>query len=378
MCVVLIGVQKGISMCVKKIIKQGKVKVLMLVCVCAISLVVMQVPSLVYSQEETKFMQDRITVTFTDDVDVHKEMEAYFQKRDYEILDVAYKKIDISIHEFTATVINKTDEEVYYTLYVDLKNEDAPVIEGKDVELEVGSSFDASMLEIKAYDTMLGDIAYEVTANTVDTNTAGVYVYEVQATTKNHKTTKKTFRVQVKEAKKVEQETQTHTQVASRTVQGLDRSQLSVNGWKVIVNDPAVSDATIQAYLQELANCPQFLKTAPVTYISINTTELDANKYFGYTYFTDNHIWLNGKYFHATTATHELTHLYDVPNGQSKAQAFLQVYESEKYQLPARYCQNISDNHYEWFAELVVFYIYDRSSLQNQAPQSYAYISKYF
>ena len=117
-------------------------------------------------------------------------------------------------YKVTYKVTDSKGESVTKTITITVKENKAPVIEAKDVELTVGDEFKVTN-NVKATDSEDGDITknIKVTTNTVDTTKAGTYkvVYEV-SDSKGKKTTKEikvTVNAKVEEPKEeVKEDTQ--------------------------------------------------------------------------------------------------------------------------------------------------------------------------
>ena len=103
-------------------------------------------------------------------------------------------------YKVTYKVTDSKGESVTKTITVTVKENKAPVIDAKDIELTVGDEFKATD-NVKATDAEDGDITknIKVTTNTVDTNNKGTYkvIYEV-SDSKGKKATKE-IKVVVKE-----------------------------------------------------------------------------------------------------------------------------------------------------------------------------------
>lgn len=285
--------------------------------------------------------------------------------------------------------------EHVYTVDVELTDTSYPIIEGKDVEIKKNDNFNIDTLEIHAYDKVDGDLDFEVKENTVDTSKPGEYKVVVQVSDLNSLKTQKTFKVKVNESDSQNQDGQsdgtteytagngdntnytgyTGEQTTSITtqsqVQALDRNNLYVRGWKIIANDSRVSDATIQAYMNELANLPAAYNTTQFTTVTIDMSL--PYPYLGMAY-SDGRIWLNGQDYYATTALHEATHTYDYTMGFANDPELVSIFNAEKNNLPLQYSGNMRDDTYEWVANIVVFYYYDPGTLKANAPRSYEYV----
>ena len=109
-------------------------------------------------------------------------------------------------YKVTYKVTDSKGESVTKTITITVKENKAPVIEAKDVELTVGDEFKVTD-NVKATDSEDGDITknIKVTTNTVDTTKSGIYkvVYEV-SDSKGKKTTKE-IKVTVKDKEVIEE-----------------------------------------------------------------------------------------------------------------------------------------------------------------------------
>ena len=135
-------------------------------------------------------------------------------------IEVTENKVNTNVpgtYQVTYKVSDSKGETVTKTITVTVKENKAPVIDAKDIELTVGDEFNQTK-DVKATDPEDGDITknIKVTTNTVNTETAGVYkvVYEV-SDSKGKKTIKE-IKVVVKakeEEKQVEPEEQDEEEI---------------------------------------------------------------------------------------------------------------------------------------------------------------------
>lgn len=261
-----------------------------------------------------------------------------------------------------------------------------PVIEGKDATIATGGEFNVDVLEIHAYDVIDGDLGYEVIENNVDTSAVGEYKVVVTTTDLNGLKTQKSFTVTVEDSSSQDQVVQgggsetlgygydyTYSgyQSAAATTQALDRNNLYVRGWKIIATDSRVSDATIQAYMNELANLPAIYNTSHFSTVTIDLSL--PYPYLGMAY-SDGRLWLQGQGYYSTTVLHEATHAYDYTMGFANDPELVSIFNAEKNNIPAKFSGNMRDDAYEWVSNIVVYYYYDPATLKANAPRSYDYV----
>lgn len=297
--------------------------------------------------------------------------------------------------QFRVETVNRDSEmtnqqvqiaENIYVVDVKLNDTTPPVIEGKDVTIATGGEFNVDALEIHAYDSVDGDLDYEVSENNVDTATAGEYKVVVNATDWNDLKTQKSFTVTVQDSATQDQVVQgggsgtsgytsdytySGDQSAAATTQALDRNNLYVRGWKIIATDSRVSDATIQAYMNELANLPAMYNTSHFSTVTIDLSL--PYPYLGMAY-SDGRLWLQGQGYYSTTVLHEATHAYDYTMGFANDPELVSIFNAEKNNIPAKFSGNMRDDTYEWVANIVVYYYYDPATLKANAPRSYDYV----
>ena len=288
-----------------------------------------------------------------------------------------YRQFQVETINDDSKMLNQQVQIAENIYMVDVKLNDTapPIIEGKNIILETGSEFHIEALEIHAYDVVDGDLKYEIKENPVDTTKNDEYRVVVQAVDRNQLKTQKTFTVGV-EAPIQEQIVQNETwdyEVDDTQVWGqtIDRNALYVRGWKIIASDNRVSDATIQAYMNELANLPSMYNTSHFSTVTIDLSL--PYPYLGMAY-SDGRLWLNGQAYYATTALHEATHAYDYTMGFANDPELIAIFNAEKNNIPAKFSGNMRDDTYEWVANIVVYYYYDPATLRAYAPRSYAYV----
>ncbi|OCN05477.1 hypothetical protein A4S06_08475 [Erysipelotrichaceae bacterium MTC7] len=328
-------------------------------------------PETIKKQIKKEFANDNMKV-----LDIVSESE---RGTDAKLHDV-YRVETVALDSPIVQADNPIAENVYM-VYVQMTDTKAPIIKAKDIELHVGDTFDIHALEADAYDIIDGSLTIEVVKNDVDTATAGTYEVILEATDANHNTSRKVATVTVIEEEEQEQEqveqvvqttrttnTTTPTYTAPTPTPALDRNNLSVRGWKVVVGSD-VSDGVIRSYMSELQNLPAKFNNSNLHTIMIDNSF--AYPYLGMAY-SDGRLWLNGSAYYATTALHEMTHMYDYANNASAG--LEAIFQAEKNNLPAKFSGNMRDNRYEWLANLVVYYYYDQATLRAAAPQSFAYI----
>ncbi|MDH6367270.1 MULTISPECIES: hypothetical protein [unclassified Breznakia] len=270
--------------------------------------------------------------------------------------------------------------EHIYMVHVQMKDTKAPVIKANDLTLSVGDTFTTDDLEASAYDVVDGDLPIEYVKNDVDSTKAGTYEVIMEATDANHNTSRKSVQVVVNEVEQTTEEQSGYTGYSeptntvstpaspTYTTPALDRNNLYVRGWKIVVGND-VSDGVIRSYMSELQGLPAIFNNSNLHTITIDNSL--SYPYLGMAY-SDGRLWLNGSAYYATTALHEMTHMYDYANNASGN--LEGIFQAEKNNLPAKFSGNMRDNRYEWLANLVVYYYYDQGTLRAAAPQSYNYV----
>lgn len=297
-------------------------------------------------------------------------------------------KVDANEYKFIAEV-KQSDNEMAYAdeiveVLVDVEDSHAPVIEANTelVELTEGDAFSIESLEIKAYDVIDGELAYNITENTVDTSVVGEQKIVIEAVDVNGNTSRKIIQVHVKEEEVVQPVQQSNVQSANEVpvqnlasaqpaLPALDRNNLTVRGWTIVAG-ANVSDDVIRAYMSELNNLPGKYNASALHTITIDTSM--PYPYLGMAY-SDGRMWLNGASYYATTALHEATHAYDFAARASLNGEFQGIFQRERGRLPIKFSSNMNDNAYEWLANAVVFYYYDQGTLAASAPETYAYVA---
>jgi len=140
--------------------------------------------------EGDKFNErEGVTAIDTEDGDITKKIEVTENTVD------ANKKGEYKV---TYKVKDSGNIEVTKSIKVTVKENSAPVIEAKDQELVLNSTFDA-LKNVKATDTEDGDITkkIEVTENTVNTKKSGEYKVTYKVVDSKNKETTKTIKITV-------------------------------------------------------------------------------------------------------------------------------------------------------------------------------------
>lgn len=111
----------------------------------------------------------------------------------------------VGTYEVTATVVDKNGAKATKTFTVKVVEEEAPVLNGKNITIAEGDKFDISMLGLTASDKEDGNLTKDIkiVSNNVNADKAGTYDVVAKVTDSFGKTTTQTFKVTVK-AKPVE------------------------------------------------------------------------------------------------------------------------------------------------------------------------------
>ncbi|MDH6366598.1 MULTISPECIES: hypothetical protein [unclassified Breznakia] len=357
----------------------------------AMILIVIMVGAFIFTNQasasEMIYSHKEIIVEYNTKAKIKDEVTSALLKDDKVIVtfkEEAQKDIDAYIFTVEVKPSDSTDDVAneIVDVYVKMEDTQVPVIETKvdEIELEVGDTFSIEQLEISAYDVVDGKLNYDIIENDVNTEVTGEYTIVIEARDVNQKSSRKQIHVHVHEKEIIMQPQAQVQSIApseplasqSPSMPSLDRSNLHVRGWKIVAGSN-VSDDVIRSYVNEL-------ESLPVTYnqYNLHTILIDTSKpypYLGMAY-SDGRLWLNGAAYYATTALHEATHAYDFYSAISRTPEFEAIYVSEKGKLPVKYSANMNDNTYEWLANAVVFYYYDKQTLLSNAPQTYTYIEQ--
>ncbi|TDW14550.1 hypothetical protein EDD63_14019 [Breznakia blatticola] len=327
-------------------------------------------PETIQKQIKEKFAQDNEKV-------IHIVSESA-RGTDSKLYDI-YRVETISDSNPVIEAENPIAEHIYM-VHVQMKDTKAPVIKANDLTLSVGDTFTTDDLEASAYDVVDGDLPIEYVKNDVDSTKAGTYEVIMEATDANHNTSRKSVQVVVNEVEQTTEEQSGYTGYSeptntvstpaapTYTTPALDRNNLYVRGWKIVVGND-VSDGVIRSYMSELQGLPAIFNNSNLHTITIDNSL--SYPYLGMAY-SDGRLWLNGSAYYSTTALHEMTHMYDyATNASGNLEG---IFQAEKNNLPAKFSGNMRDNRYEWLANLVVYYYYDQGTLRAAAPHSYNYV----
>ncbi|MFV0381552.1 MAG: hypothetical protein ACK5KR_04960 [Breznakia sp.] len=307
-------------------------------------------------------------------------IDAFGQAEFKSDMSYQYKIGTVYEDELKNNVHQLPDKE--YIVTVQLKDTKLPTISGVNVTLKKDAKFDVKTMKISATDEVDGALQTEIDASKVDTSKAGTY--NVSATAKDFSGNKvtKTFQAIVVDPVVTQQQTNTitatyannYTNTQNPTIPAyaaLDRNNLNVRGWKVIVNDARISDDTIRAYMNNLQNLPGQYSTAHFQTVYI---EVIPQGYLGLAY-SNGIMKLNGLKYRPTTVLHEATHMYDFKNRFSRDANLIAIRNAELNNLPVKYSGNMKSNPQEWVANIVVYFFNDPYTLRTLAPRSYDYVA---
>ena len=246
-----------------------------------------------------------------------------------------------------------------FNITIDEKDTQPPIIEWNNRNVPVGTSITQDMFSIRAYDVIDGELEYTVDLSNINSNAEGTYYFTISATDKNGLSTTETGTIYI--------------------YRPIDRNNLYFRGKKVNVSGN-VSDDTIRTYERAANTVPwDFYQYISNITIVEGYTDLGSNVK-AYVYYTNGKMYFATNFVNESTVDflHECAHLYDYhKNGGyliSDSAEFAGIFEREKYNLPCRYGGNMRDDTMEWFANIVVFYYYDRAYLQANAPESYNFL----
>lgn len=269
--------------------------------------------------------------------------------------------------------INVDLKAKYISYLIEEKDTIAPIIEAKDVSIEVGDEFNEELLEIKAYDVVDGSLDYTVKTD-VNTNQEGSYTATITALDKHQLKSEKEVKVEV--VKKV---VNTPAPVYVPNYEVIDETTIKVRGKIVkLVNNP--SQGIVNGWVSQMYSVPDKFWNC-ISYLEINTNiygpcNVNIQYVAACTYRADNHVVLNGSILtYNQVPLHEALHAFDNENWISEKLIMSGAYNNERYNIPKQEYNVLNQN--EFFVNAALIYLSNPESLKASCPQTYEIISKY-